>query len=220
MNSKELLGKLDIAKEKCDELLELIENEQRKSYELRQILKSSLSFRTFDVVHVLADLISIKENNSYGLLIYNKKTELNNYRNIAIAISKYFGSNKAERKFAKSLKNIDESQDYIIIYYSDMCRCDKKLNRLEYMTFTSLLNKYDLFNEYYGKYYYNESKISCNNCFEEFPYINFFIEYLFDLQVQNNGKHLTYEEMQIALNNFLELNKNNPKTKRLKNTIE
>lgn len=213
MNSKELFDKLEVSSEKCDELLELIEIEKIKNYELRELVKSSLSFRTFDTVQILADLISIKENDSYGVLVSNKNTDLRGYRNVAIAISNYFGSSRAERKFAKSRKKLDDSQDYIIIYYSDMCHTDKDLNRLEYMTFRSLRNKYDLFNEYNGNTIYGVPNISCYNDFVDYSYVYDFIEYLFDLQVQNNGKQLIYEEMQKALNDFLELEKGIPKQK-------
>ena len=106
MNSKELFDKLEVSSEKCDELLELIEIEKIKNYELRELVKSSLSFRTFDTVQILADLISIKENDSYGVLVSNKNTDLRGYRNVAIAISNYFGSSRAERKFAKSRKKL------------------------------------------------------------------------------------------------------------------
>ncbi len=48
---------------------------------------------------------------------------------------------------------------------------------------------------------------------EKYDYVNEFIDYLFELQLINDGKHLTYEEMEVALNNFLELEKDNSKTK-------
>lgn len=41
--------------------------------------------------------------------------------------------------------------------------------------------------------------------FLEHKYVRDFIEYLFDLQVQNNGKQLSYDEMQVALNDFIVL---------------
>ena len=41
--------------------------------------------------------------------------------------------------------------------------------------------------------------------FENFEYIKDFIRYLIDLQIQNNGKRLTYEEMINAVYEFLNL---------------
>ena len=47
----------------------------------------------------------------------------------------------------------------------------------------------------------------------KYPEVKDFIEYLFALQVQNNGVRLNYEEMQKALNDFLELEKDKPRQK-------
>lgn len=49
--------------------------------------------------------------------------------------------------------------------------------------------------------------------FSKCPKAKDFINYLFGLQVQNNGKHLTYDEMQVALNDFLSKEKDKPKQK-------
>ena len=208
MNSEELLYKLDIAKDEYDKLLELIRKEKIKNAELKRLLKSSLTFRTFDIIQIIADLLTIKENNSFGPIIYNKGVEFNGFRKVAISISKDFADKKAERKYAKYLKSVDPSENYIDIYYNAMCKCGPNLEKLYYITFDKLLDKYDLFDDYAL-----DSTILCHTDFKNYEYVNEFIEYLFDLQVQNDGRQLTYEKMQKALNDFLELEKDKPKQK-------
>ena len=47
-----------------------------------------------------------------------------------------------------------------------------------------------------------------------YPEVEDFIEYLFNLQVKNNGKRLKYEEMDKALDDFMEKAQEKPNTKR------
>lgn len=212
MNSNELYNQLEIVKNKYDELLKLIEIEKNKNFELSELLKSCLSFRTFDVINVIAELISIKENDSYAVVFCNEDTNFTDYRKVGFAISKYFGDNKALRKYIRHLKSLNSSlygtADYIDIYYNEHKKCDPNLQCLKYITFACLLNKYDLL----SIHSFN-STIKCQNSFKNYEYVNDFIEYLFDLQVQKNGEHLTYEEMQKALDDFLNKEKNKPKQK-------
>ena len=49
--------------------------------------------------------------------------------------------------------------------------------------------------------------------FEDYSYVQDYISYLFDLQVQNNGRQLTDDEMFNALNDFLSKEKDKPKQK-------
>ena len=55
------------------------------------------------------------------------------------------------------------------------------------------------------------SKVS-NQLFENYPYVKSYIIYLFDMQLYNR-RYLNYLEMQKALNDFLELEKDKPKQK-------
>ena len=71
--------------------------------------------------------------------------------------------------------------------------------------FSFLLKNYGIKNSY-------PVTISLYN-FEDYSYVQDYISYLFDLQVQNNGKQLSDDEMFNALNDFLELEKNKPKQK-------
>ena len=93
------------------------------------------------------------------------------------------------------------------IYYTYLTKVGKGQDPYKLdMTFTSLLKKCNTTNVL--------SKCGVCSCtFIDYPYINDFIKYLYILQVKNNGRHLTYEEMQEALNDFLELERNKPKQK-------
>ena len=49
--------------------------------------------------------------------------------------------------------------------------------------------------------------------FNDYPYVQDFIVYLFNLQVKHHGKRLTYDEMNKALNDFIVLEETKPKVK-------
>lgn len=210
MNSNELFDKLEITNEKYNDLLKLIEIENEKSIALKEILKSSLSFKTFDVINILAQLISIKENEEYKILVCNEAANFKGYRTIGIAITKFFDGNRKIRRFINQLKTSNNLTDYIVIYYNPICKCESSLQKLETITFESLLNEYDLFNTHKI-----DTSIKCMNSFYNYSYVNEFLSTLFNLQVQRNGEHLSYEEMQKALDDFLNKEKFN-QNKRLK----
>ena len=111
---------------------------------------------------------------------------------------------KTDVRFIKY--NADHSEaynreEYIRVYYGNREVPEKSKK----ITFEFLLAEYGIENTY-------PVEVSHYN-FEDYSYVQDYISYLFELQVQNDGRQLTYEEMQRALNDFLELEKDKPKQK-------
>ena len=190
MNSKELMKEIEKNKKPISEY-------DARDHILNEICRLSLCFNVTDITKILAELISNKEEESYIPLIF----EVNDVKcnKVIFAISK---SNSEE------VSNDENNQK--LIHIDSISRNDDDLEVDEpykkNITFKHLWQNYRVRG-------LDEITRLCNNDFSNYEYVNKFLEYLFDLQVQNNGKHLTYEEMQAALNKFSELERNKPKQK-------
>ena len=96
-----------------------------------------------------------------------------------------------------------DTAGWIINYYNF---CDYERDDKNFITFDFLLNNFGIRNACQAIY----SRYD----FYDYPYVQNFIIYLFNLQVQNQGKTLTYDEMHKALNDFLALEETKTKTKK------
>ena len=83
------------------------------------------------------------------------------------------------------------------------CNAEEDLDEYYQLTYQFLVDKYEVKGVTY------EQTID----FEEYSYIKDFIMYLAELQIEQNGKHLQYDEMIQAIADFCRQNQIKPKTK-------
>ena len=220
MNSEELKNRLSEIKKEMSSYNKLKE----EKHKLSEIYISSIYFNIIDIIRVLTRLIELKEKKKHYPIVTEEpvRSEIHGYfagdkiQTFAIVQADNYDEAFAKLTDYTHSSLINSGNDNIIIiggilyntYHRNVFNSDE-LN----ITFKSLIDKYTIDGE-------KDFSKCCENTFDKHKYENNFIEYLFDIQVQNNGKHLTYEEMQVALNNYLNLEKNKPKTKKLDNTIE
>ena len=116
----------------------------------------------------------------------------------------------------KSLKEfLDTGEIYtIFLYNTDLSEDDTRdikyiglydcLNDRKFISFKYLLDEYIQFSSYFPF-----SSCHCN--FDNHEYVKDYIRFLCDRQIQNNGKRLTYDEMNSAIYEFLNMNKEDVK---------
>ena len=130
------------------------------------------------------------------------KTNEKDWRNDGL--DEFFQSKKGYEFIAKESEVVDGDKkniDTIVGYYD--CK-DNRFNK-EKVIFKFLLKEYNMENSYPVK--------SSKYDFDDYDYVQKYIKYLFDLQLQRDGKQLTLEEMNKALDDFLKLEETKPKSK-------
>lgn len=166
-----------------------------KSNKLDNIL-----FKPIDLIKVLEQLVSIKENKKYVAMTDFVWDEYNRIFQYAVLCD---ASDKDYKEHYILKLNELNSPKYIVVY--NKARVSNVMLYRTRMTYRFLLDKYHIENFIFP--------ISCQNMeFENYIYIKDFICYLAELQI-NNNKYLTYDEMVESLSKFL--NKNS-KIKKLK----
>ncbi len=159
---------------------------------LKDIIKLSAFFNVVDLANILSELMTEKEKKDYVPMICHKSI-YREFKTYVVVAEKYLSD---EEKMYGDLvpetwvHNMFNSGSYFGIYHSDIENEDVQNKDVTYG-----LGSESIF-------------IPTSH-----GYINKFMDYLFALQLSNNGKRLTYEEMQVALNDFLELEKDKPKQK-------
>ena len=195
--------------------LEDLKKKQQKLYDF--INKSAI----FDesIVFLIAQLISFKEKEVYtpfkykkykfalkeyiediyiGIAPEKKVSELMKKEKVLRYIDPFFQEKLGYEIFQKDTNIVyNRSNNDNVTYYQEIENDRKEI------AFNFLLNDYKISNSYpVATSLYN---------FEDYEYVQEFIRNLFNLQIQNNGKHLTYEEMFTVMNKFLEPEKCNKK---------
>jgi len=222
MNLQELFSDFDEIQQKKEKLQrEIMFLDKLKETRL-EILRSSIIFESY-VVNAIAKLMSKKENERYVPFVYNRILHLfasddYNVDNYYVGITKYDNVRTLEK--GDNIRNTLESGGVYTMFLieSDISDEDEKTDKYVsmYDSFSKSNNGMVLFKFLSEEYNINSSHshtiISrCN--FEGHEYVKDYIRYLVDLQVQNNGKRLTYEEMINAIYEFL--NMNNEEVKKL-----
>ena len=205
MNSKELKNKLNEIKKELETFNKLNEEKNR----LSEIYNSSIYFNIIDIVRIIEKLIELQENKKYYPEVTEEafRSEIHGYftgdkfQTFAIVHADNYDEAFAKLTDYTHSSIINSSDDNLIIIgriiYNTYQRTVFDHDELN-ITFKSLVDKYIIDNE-------QDVSKCCENTFEKYKYVTDFIEYLSDLQVQNNGSHLSYEEMQVALNDFLKI---------------
>ena len=230
-SDKFLKEKLDNLNEKIDVIKKEKQQLDRKLRDInmeKELLCHSISkCSVFNetILFFIAKLLSTKEKEPFRVFeykryrevsVYPRALEENTYIGIASEDNIKNNGNNLDRFFAKNLGYEIYEKNWRIIEPNKDCY-DKitgyyDLNDLQEnirsITFPFLLNRYNITNSYCGRYRYSRTN------FDEYPYVQDFITYLFNLQIQKNGKSLTYEEMSNAYEDFLALEKTKTKTKK------
>ena len=171
-----------------------------------EIMKLSASFNVVDIANIIAELITKKEGKKFVTMIRHKNN-YNTYKTYVVVTDEYMKNEDLMYGNVTSeawVHNTISYGSYIDIYHSDIEDDDVENKDV---TFEGILASK------YGIYVY--SKNGNKNTFKNYEYVNRFIGYLFVLQLANNGKHLTYTELQDALAYFLEMEKDNHKIRNL-----
>ncbi len=180
------------------------------------------------IIFSIAQLLSYKEGKPYSPIIYKKyrkcscyppsytedtyigmSTEenvINFIRTKSENINLFLALKLGYEMFQKSTGPITnfgyDTGGWIINYYNF---CDYEKGDKRPITFGFILNNYDIRNSCPATYSrYN---------FEDYPYVQEFITYLFNLQAKNHGRTLKSDEIHQALNDFLALEEKKTKTK-------
>ena len=211
MNSKELIEQLDSTRT----ILVYLNNQKNaldeKEQTLTKVIRSSSCFNITDVTKIVAELVSKKEKTTYIPFIFDVdvcdfwgRSHMDTFFTIAESGHEMTVKHKcidyAER--SEYLQNINYPFIIDVINHSKYEGNPRKAD----ITFYNIVEKYTNIN-------FDKNTRICIKNLDDCQYVTEFVNYLFELQFQNNSKHLTYEEMQVALNDFLELEKDISKTK-------
>ena len=230
MNLNEIMNELYSREDIANIMANKYCDAKRNVEEIKQIIEKASTFN-MNVIKFITELISIKENKlytSFGIVrvirepyrrkkLIDRQYKYKEYSCAFVTLEEEFkqldNQEKLKSYFEKaaffsditylghlySYESVssEKTDDYYDIYDFDMF--DKTKNVIFYNV---LDKKYDI-----SHFNSHDDYMQVTNHFNWCEYVKNFIEYLFDLQVQNDGKQLTYEEMKKALNDFLELEK-------------
>ena len=198
-----------------------------KEYNLKHFINQCAIFDE-SIIFPISQLLSYKENNQFMPIIYKKIRQCGCYppmysedifigiapdRNITEFImskreniDRFLGLGLGYEIYQRSVgevtKYVYDDAGWII---KDYTTSDYEKNDRRTITFSFLLNNFEI---------EHSAPTSCSHYdFIDYPYVQDFVVYLFNLQVKHHGKRLNYEEMQKALNDFLALKETKPKIK-------
>ena len=178
------------------------------------------------LVQIIAELLSVKEEENYTPFMYKSYTSIlangaYSVENDCIGITK-----KEYLPMFNQAKNKEKLFDQKYGY--DMICVNTELLEDEREEADTSVREYNLDNNYSKRLFTFEFLLNeigteasaypvriCKSNFEEYSYIQDYIRYIFDLQVQSSAMRLSYEEMKKAMNDYLELTKKKGKTKKL-----
>ena len=207
MNKDELIKKVAQNKDETKKLTENLEELKKEKEELNDILVGGLTFKSMSITKVICYLLTIYENKLYlpiSGVYYPKNGVAYDYMAL-VPIDDFVALENKERYFFKGFKAkygnqlviVDEKRDF-----SD----NVGNNNIHRLTFKHLLDEYGVQDIY---------KRVCIDSFDDYPYIKEFISMVASMQIENNGKHLDKDELWMVMSDFINLQKDKPKTKEL-----
>ena len=210
---KEQLDKLMIERKN---LHDQIENNRKNQVELCNLINKSAIFDE-TIIFNIAQLLSYKDERKpfvpftykrYTIAFGENLEEIyigiapdNNIisfiRNGNDSINDFFKSNLGFEIFKKKADIVDLADKEGIINFYNFYDGENDRSKI---IFEFLLDDYNIKNSY------PTAAIPVSLCnFEDYEYVRDYISYLFELQLKNNGRQLSNDEMHQALNDFLEL---------------
>ena len=207
MNKGTLINQLEIYKLEKKKITEQLEKIKKEEEKLNDILVGGLTFKSMSITKVICYLLTIYENKLYlpiSGVYYPKNGVAYDYMAL-VPIDDFVSLENKERYFFKGFKAkygnqlviVDEKRDF-----SD----NVGNNNIHRLTFKHLLDEYGVQDIY---------KRVCIDSFDDYPYIKEFISLVVSMQIEKNGKHLTDDELLIAMSDFINSKKDKPKTKEL-----
>lgn len=193
MNYDELLREINENEEKIAAIRKRFSVLKNDKMKLSKLYISSAFFNLKDISQTIADLITYTENKTYSVVNWTTNDYIYNRSHCAIY-------NK-------------ETNDKLLIDIYKYDSLDKDNNELNnrIISFIFLWSKFN-FNDLDFDYY---DINLCLTDFKRYEYVKDFIHYLFNLQIINNGRHLSDEELQKAMQDYIKLNQAKKK-KRIK----
>jgi len=202
MNYDELLREINENEEKIAAIrkrFSVLKNDKKK---LSRLYISSAFFNLKDITTIIADYISYNENKPYTVL--NLKTSDPIYNSSHYAICEEEKQEILLKKYNnENNKIINDNNDIILIdnYSYDSLDTDKEKISNRNISFIFLWSKFNFNDLDFDFYDIN----LCLSDFKGYEYVKDFIYYLFNLQIINNGRHLHYEELQKALQDYIKI---------------
>lgn len=182
-------------------LQERLDHLEARKKELEDISESSKVFNADDITNIMTRLMTKKEDTKYISFISIRNGFLSS--TYFYAISRKEKASEYESELKKCYTDADllkykKLDDLVFICREHYDEVDLRHLNLEErkITFEFLKMKPQV---------NDESVRICDSDFGNFDYLYVFIEYLYDLQVRNNGKQLSLEEMGNALDRFLKM---------------
>ena len=216
MNSEELVKQINESDKKIEEYFNLM----KRNNELKDIFIKSAFFNGSYLATIISKLISEKEGRAYI------PVHLGTYDSFKEGKPYLYGIAKQEKTMSfENYNNTDEDNERI--YFSDsFIPFGTFLMHKGYsnpITFDCIFNKVNIpvrtFTNANSKLVFSENKkyygIKCMSNFENYNYVNDYLELLFDMRVKGNGKNLSYQEMEEALVFFLKKDREKDHSKAL-----
>lgn len=211
MNYDELLRNIEENSEEIFSLSRILEKLKNTKKELSKLYISSAFFNTKDISKIIAKLISYKEGKEYKVLEWNNNDFIYVRNYCAICDNEKY--DYYYNYFSNGIHEISREQSDILLMdnysYDDIDPLYETFNNRN-ISFDFLWSQYKFNNADYDYYDINLCKSNFNN----YEYVKGFIYYLFNIQIMNNGKHLNYNELDEALNNYINLEKNKKRIKK------
>ncbi len=221
--SENIQDQLSVFKDFEKQLNSQLKYVKQKKQGINELINKSATFDEY-IIELITKLITLKEKEIYKPFLYKESHTIKYNRNTKaedyyIGISSDWNLVNFIRDENSSLIDFfDNKQGYEILYKKtdilqidgnneskivDYYNYDKDRLNNKTITFRFLLKKFNI------------SKLdTCMTSvydFEDFDYVQDFITYLFELQYMNNGKKLTYDEMNYAFNNYISLSQKKDK---------
>ena len=217
MNSQELVNQINETDKKIEEYFRVI----KRNNELKDIFIKSAFFNGSYMATIISKLISKKEGKHYipvHLGTYSKFKEGKPY---------LYGIAKQEKTIDFNNYNSTDEDNEKVFYSDSFIPFGAFLMYKDYsnpITFDCIFNKVNIpvrvFCNSNSEVIFSENKeyygIKCINKFEDRDYVNKYLELLFDMRVKENGRKLSYQEMDDALTEFLKSEKEEKKLVREK----
>ena len=205
MNKDELINEIQANKIKMKKLNESMEDATKNEEKLMRILTNGVSFHTHDIIKIIGYLLTMYENKLY-IPVYGYYYDFGNQYDYMylVPVDDFIALENKENYFKYGWKSRYNNQ-LVIVSEKNTHFQDIKTDKHR-ITFSHLLDEY-------GTRDIDERV--CIEKFDDYPYIQEFISMVASMQIENNGKHLDRDELWMAMSDFINLQKDKPKTKEL-----
>ena len=171
-----------------------------------KILRGGLTFPSLDITRIIGYLLTIYENKLY-IPIYGYYYDVGNQYDYMylVPVDDFAALENKEKYFKFGWRSHYNNQLVIISEKHDFVHGIDK-NNGHILTFSHLLAEY-------GTRDIDERV--CIENFGDYPYIQEFISMVAAMQIEKDGKHLDKGELLMAMSDFINSEKNKPKTREL-----